>query len=601
MLSSTLIPSGIILIAVSVLIAPASNGAVDQPPVAHAVPNEIEIAEGPFKPAWDSLQEYRCPEWFRDAKLGVWAHWGPQSVPMSGDWYARAMYVQGSEAYKYHVAHYGHPSEFGYKDLVQFWKAENWDPDRLMRLYKKAGARYFVAQANHHDNWDNWDSKYHRWNAVNVGPKKDIVGLWAKAARRHGLRFGVSEHVARSYSWFNTNKGSDRDGPQAGVPYDGNDPAFQDLYFPPHGDTSYALPSDPPEWWSRQWYWRIRDLIDTYRPDLLYTDNSVPFGRVGRSLFAHYYNANMAWHGGKLEGVYNIKDYKRADMGEYVEGIGVEDVERGGLREIKAEPWQTDTCIGHWFYDVGFPYKETSTVVRMLCDIVSKNGNLLLSIPVRPDGTLDAEGEKLLVELGAWMKTNGEALYGTRPWHIWGEGRPMGGGHIDEDGRRYSVQDVRFTTKGDLLYALVLGWPDGEKVLVHSLAAGAGDIAKVELLGWSGDLRWEQTTIGLEVVLPAKRLCNYAFALKIKGDRLRPSPLRESLAHYDEEGRIVLEAWNAEIHGQTPRYESSSEKDQIGYWSNPQDYVSWDFEVLRPGTYEVAVTYSCATGAEGDE
>lgn len=572
---------------------------IEQPPAAQPVPAKIEIADGLFKPTWESLKQYKCPDWFRDAKLGIWAHWGPQAVPMHGDWYARAMYEQGQSHYEYHVANYGHPSVFGYKDLVQLWKAEKWDPDRLVGLYQKAGARYFVAMANHHDNWDNWNSKYHRWNAVNVGPKKDIVGLWANAARKHGLRFGVTEHVARSYSWFNTNKGSDKEGPLAGVPYDGNDPKFQDLYFPPHDDTTYTYPENPPEWWPRQWFWRIRDLIDTYQPDLLYTDGAVPYGEVGRSVFAHYYNANMAWHGGKLEAVYNLKDMApRTDHGEYVDGIGVQDVERGTLRGIKDEPWQTDTCIGNWFYKTGLPYKSASQVICMLCDIVSKNGNLLLSIPLKPDGTLDAAEEKVLAAMGAWMDVNGEAIYGTRPWKVFGEGRSQDGG---EDGRHYSDRDIRFTTKGDTLYALVLGWPDGPKTLVRSLASGAGTITEVSLLGYSGELKWKQTTVGLEVVLPANRPSEHAFALKISGGQLQPMPISSAQARYDAQGRIMLEARDAKIHGDTPRYELDGAKDQIGFWSNPKDYVSWTFEVLRPGSYDVAVTYSCATGSEGDE
>ena len=320
----------------------AQAAAIEQPPAAQPVPAKIEIADGPFKPTWESLKQYRCPDWFRDAKFGIWAIVTPQSLPEAGDWYARAMYEQGSGQYNYHLAHYGHPSAFGYKDLAASWKLEKFEPDRLMELYKKAGAKYFVVLANHHDNWDNWNSKYHRWNSVNVGPKRDIVGLWAKAARKYGLRFGVTEHVARSYSWFNTNKGKDKTGPLAGVPYDGNDPRYEDLYFPPHEDTSYAYPANPPEWWPRQWFWRIRDLLDTYHPDLMYSDGAAPYGEVGRSLFAHFYNANMAWHDGKLEAVYNLKDMApRTDHGEYVDGIGVQDVERGcsaGSKRSRGRP-----------------------------------------------------------------------------------------------------------------------------------------------------------------------------------------------------------------------------------------------------------------------
>ncbi len=572
------------------------------PAAARPVPGRIEIADGPFKPTWESLKQYRCPEWFRDAKLGIWGILTPQSLPEAGDWYARHLYLEGMPQYQFHLQHFGHPSQFGYKDLAALWKLDRFDPDRLMKLYKQAGAKYFVVLANHHDNYDNWDSKYHRWNSVNVGPKLDIVGLWAKAARQQGLRFGVTEHVARSYSWFNTNKGRDQKGALAGVPYDGNDPQYEDLYFPPHPDTSYTYPANPPEWWPRQWFWRIRDLIDTYHPDLMYSDGAVPFGEVGRSLFAHFYNANQAWHGGNLEAVYNLKDMTpRTDHGEYVEGIGVQDVERGILGGIKAEPWQTDTCIGNWFYKTGLQYKPAAQVIGMLADIVSKNGNLLLNIPLKHDGTLDAAEEQVLADLGAWMAVNGEAIYGTRPWQVFGEGRPQGSGHFNEDGRRYDSREIRFTTRGGSLYALVLGWPSNGRARVRSLASGAGTISKVSLLGHEGELQWTQTESGLEAVLPARQSGHHAFALKINGSGLRPVPLPAAVARPDALGRIVLEASDAEIHGSSPRYEQDGGKDQIGYWANAKDFVSWPFQLLRPGTYAVEVAYSCASGAEGSE
>ena len=496
-------------------------GALEQPPAAQPVPAKIEIAGGPFQPTWESLKQYKCPDWFRDAKLGIWAILTPQSLPEAGDWYGRNMYEQGNAQYNFHVEHYGHPSVFGYKDLAAMWKLEKFDPDRLMALYQKTGAKYFVVLANHHDNWDNWNSKYHRWNSVNLGPKQDIVGLWAQAARKHGLRFGVTEHVARSYSWFNTNKGHDNNGPLTGVPYDGNDPRFQDLYFPPHEDTTSTYPANPPEWWPREWYWRMRDLIDTYHPDLMYSDGGVPFGEVGRSLFAHFYNANTAWHDGKLEAVYAIKDLRpRTDHGEYVDGIGAEDCEGRLLKDIKAEPWQTDTCIGGWFYQTGREYKPASLVIRMLADIVSKNGNLLLNIPLKHDGTLDAREEQVLADLGAWMAVNGEAIYGTRPWKVFGEtDSPQNGAgnSVHETELKYGARDIRFTTKNDAIYALLLGWPDDGVARVRSLASGAGKITAVSLLGHSGELRWTQTDTSLEVVLPAIRPCEHAFALKILG------------------------------------------------------------------------------------
>ena len=384
-----------------------------------------------------------------------------------------------------------------------------------------------MVLATFHDNWDNWNSKYHRWNSVNVGPHKDIVAMWAAAAKKQGLRFGVSEHLERSYSWFNTNKGSDKKGKYAGVPYDGNDPNYADLYFPPHDDSNVAYPKKPPEWWPRQWFWRIRDLVDSYQPDLLYTDGAVPFDETGRSLIAHFYNANTTWHGGKLEAVYNIKDMNHRaghDHGEYVDGIAVQDVERGGMPDIKTQPWQTDTCIGQWFYRTGIKYKSAKQVIAYLCDVVSKNGNLLLNIPLKHDGTIDAEEEKVLAGMAAWIAVNGEAIYGTRPWLVFGEGpnsiNKVGGHFKEAVFATMSARDIRFTTKGDTLYAIALGWPEDGKLRVRVLAKSAGEIESVSLLGHNGGIVWNQTADELTVTLPESSVCKDAIAIKIRGHNL---------------------------------------------------------------------------------
>ncbi len=581
---------------------------VPLPPPAKPVPEKIEIADGPFKPTWESLTTYKCPDWFRDAKLGIWAIQGVQSLPEAGDWYARHMYIEGHPQYLFHLKHYGHPSVFGYKDLAAAWKDEKLDADRLAGLYKKAGARYLVVLANHHDNWDNWNSTYHRWNSVNVGPKKDLVGLWAAAAKKHGLRFGVTEHLARSYSWFNTNKGADKKGPHAGKPYDGGDPKYADLYFPPHEDTNASYPKNPPEWWPRTWFYRIRDLVDQYEPDLLYTDGGLPFGEVGRQVVAHFYNANVARHGGKLEAVYNLKDWGRSGSnGEYVDGIGVQDVERGGLQGIKDQPWQTDTCIGDWFYRSGMKYKSAKMVVAMLADIVSKNGCLLLNIPLKHDGTIDVEAEAVLDGLGKWLAVNGEAIYATRPWKAFGEGRRMGSGHFNEGVfNSMTARDIRFTTKGGVLYAIALGWSEDGKLTVRSLARPAGQdvnrIAKVGMIGGAGELTFTQDEQGLHVTLGGTRPSELGVALAIRGEKLEPvASATEGMALPDKDGRTVLRAVDAEIHGSSPQYESGRGKDQIGYWSNAKDSVSWRFKVAAPGEYEVRVEYSCAAGAAGSQ
>ena len=492
---------------------------------------------GPFQPTWESLVNYQCPEWFRDAKFGIWAHWGPQCVPMVGDWYARKMYEEGGKGgqYDYHVKTYGHPSKFGYKDIIPLWKAEKFDPDRLMALYQAAGARYFVSMGVHHDNFDLWNSKYHTWNAVKMGPKRDIVGAWQQAARRQGLKFGVSEHLGASYTWFQSAHGSDKNGPLAGVPYDGADPRWQELYHPAANPGDTAWYSTDTEW-AREWSERITDLVDQYQPDLLYSDGALPFGEVGRSLLAHYYNANMAQHGGKLEAVYNLKDWRtRPGHGDYVEGIGVQDVERGGLSGIKPAPWQTDTAIGDWFYnknwkanDTGTMYRSPKWVIQTLVDVVSKNGNMLLNVIQRPDGSLDPEVEKLLGDLAGWMKVNGEAIHSTRPWAIYGEGKTQTeGGHFKED-FGFSAADIRFTQSKDArtLYAIALGWPADGQLRIQSLGRssdnGGNQIDRVELLGSAGKIAFKQTAEGLLVTLPAQPLSQIACTLKITGQQLRP-------------------------------------------------------------------------------
>lgn len=469
-----------------------------------------------FEPTWESLSRYRCPDWFRDAKLGIFLHWGPTSISAAGTAYSRDMYIEGSEAYNIHLSKYGHPSKVGWKDIIPMWKAENWDPDYVVGVFKKAGARYIVPVASFHDNYDLWDSKHHRWNAVNIGPKKDIVGMWRESALKHGLRFGVSEHLERAYSWFNTNKGQDKDGPFADVPYDGNDPAYEDLYFPPHDDTVWWYPSNPPEWWKQQWFDRITDLIDNCKPDLLYTDGAVPFGDYGLRLMAHFYNSNIRWHAGSLEAVYNMKNIK--NHGEYHEGTCVEDLERGALDYLKTDPWQTDTAIGDWFYNENFGYKSARQIITMFVDIVSKNGNLLLDVGLKADGTF-AEPELIVLrELADWMSTNSEAIYDSRPWHTYGEGpTAVTGNHFNESEMPYTAHDIRFTTKGDTLYAIALAWPDSRQLTIKSLREAGERVREVTLLGHAGALEFSLGPDGLSIMLPPDRPCRHAWVFRLPG------------------------------------------------------------------------------------
>ncbi len=457
----------------------------------------VSVDRGPFSDTWESLRQYRCPDWFRDAKFGVWAHWGPQSVPMFGDWYAREMYVENSKSYQYHLEHYGHPSQFGYKDIIELWKAENFDPDGLMALYQKMGAKFFVSMGVHHDNFDLWDSRYHSWNAVRHGPKRDIVGEWKQAAEKYGLRFGVSEHLERSYSWFATNKGCDKSGKWAGIPYDGNDPAFRELYLDNRPeDSNPAYPANPSPSFVQNFYQRIRDLVERYSPDWLYTDGGIPFEEVGRAMVANFYNHNIQQHGGKLEAVYCFKDINHLfpDLyhGEYREGAGVLDLERTLSAEIRSLPFQTDTCIGNWFYDRNCVYKTAQTVIQQLVDVVSKNGTFLLSIPLRPDGTLDEQEKQIVRDITEWMERNSGAIYSSRPFDHCGEGpslAPKGDGPIQDV--VCTEEDFRFTRKGDLLYAFCMSEPRSGKILLHSLGPWRERIQDLSILGTSGCPSWK--------------------------------------------------------------------------------------------------------------
>ena len=558
----------------------------------------LPVAPGPYQPAMESLTNYAYPDWFRDAKFGIWAHWGPQAVPMDGDWYARGMYEPGNKHYAYHTNHYGHPSEFGYKDIIPLWKAEKWEPDRLMALYKKAGARYFVSMGSHHDNFFLWNSKLHRWNAVNMGPKRDVVGDWQKAAQKQGLRFGVSEHLGASFTWFQASHRADKTGPKTGVPYDGADAKNWDLYhFPAEpGDTGWY--SNNPKW-HQQWYDEIKELVDNYHPDLLYTDGGVAFGReniVGLSMIAHLYNQDAARHGGKTEAIYNCKQKSG--------GRWVEDLERGIMPKIEPYPWQTDTSIGDWYYNRNWKFRPVSWVIHMLVDNVSKNGNLLLNVVQRPDGSLDAEVETMLEQLAAWTSIHGEAIYGSRPWLVYGESAiKVKGGNFKED-FKYNAKEIRFTTQGATLYATALGWPEDGQLVIRSLAKPAGEnvnnITTVSLLGYSGKLDWNQTAEGLVVTLPAQKVSEFTAALKITGTNLKNISFTVPTAALtsDARGNFVLSPDDAELDGGV-KTEAQGGQPSIGFWDNPQDSVSWKVRFPKVGTY--AVTTACAASLGASE
>lgn len=493
------------------------------------VQKNVAIETGEFTPDWDGLSAWECPEWFKDAKFGIWAHWGPQCQAMDGDWYARHMYYEGEGQHRWHLEHFGDPMEYGLKEIIRDWKAERWQPDSLVALYKSVGARYFFTLGQHHDNFDLWDSPYQEWNSVNLGPKRDIVGEWAEACKKYGLPLGISMHGSHTWTWMEKSQDYDGNLTKAdgkGKWWEGYDP--QELYAQCH---------EPSKNWQdigaihSQWGWgngaslpseefkmkfqnRVLQCINAYRPDILYFDDTVlPFygcdDQIGLNILAHYYNHSAKLNGGQQNVVAMGKileeTHKRAMMW---------DVERGVPDRPQEEYWQTCTCIGSWHYSENSYrhgwYKSASQVISMLVDIVSKNGNLLLSVPIRGDGSIDEKEMAVLHDIKAWMDVNGTSIYGTRPWKTFGEGpsaenaKPLHAQGFNEN-NNYSAQDVRFVQRGDTVFATIMRWPEERSYTIKSLGMASGyvdgEVKSVELLGY-GSVSFTNKEEGLVVTLP---------------------------------------------------------------------------------------------------
>jgi len=511
---------------------PVPGGSWDGVPLQSPYPDLA--GSGPYKPTWDSLLQYDAPDWYRDAKFGIWQHWSPQSVAEQGDWYARHLYMEGFKQNRFQLSHYGHPSRTGYKDLCAQWTMLNWEPEALVERYKRAGAKFLVALGNHHDGFDTWGSKHHPWNAINMGPHRDIVGGWANAARKQGLYFGVTLHAARNWWWFQTSHGADKSGSMAGVPYDGRLTADQGKGLWYEGSDPQRLygakhPYDalPDLSYVKNFYDRTRDLIDQHNPDLLYFDNSLlPLGWAGMNIGAYFYNNNLKTHGGKMGAVINVKS-----VPDQILKAVVAEYERGFKNQIAIHPWQSETCLGGWHYDRALyeqpgeygGYLTPRDVIHWMADTASKNGTLQLNIPGRPDGTIDSKEIAVLDGITDWMQVNSEAIHATRPWKVFGEGPNMLSGSFQEDNlKKLGQSDIRFTRNkaNTAVYAIVLGLPR-EAFVIRSLAAGGasdpGKIERVQLLGTEEKLDWKQTAEGLHVTLPKqyRPRRDYAVVLKV--------------------------------------------------------------------------------------
>jgi len=491
---------------------------------------------GPFQPDWASVTNgFKTPKWYQDAKFGLFIHWGAYAVPAFGsEWYPRNMYVAGSDEFKHHVATYGSQAKFGYKDFIPQFKAENFDATAWAKLFKEAGVKYVVPVAEHHDGFPMYASDLTDWSAAKLGPKRDLIGEQAKAFRKAGIVFGASSHRAEHWFFFDNGIYSDSDV---------RDTNYAALYGPAVNKRMAEAQAEPPDKaFLDDWLLRSCEIVDKYRPEVLYFDWWIcqpVFQPYLKTFAAYYYNRGAEW---KKQVSINFKEWEGIS---YPRGSGVFDMERGAADNIQPRFWQTCTSVSRnsWGYVSNHDYKETGEIVDDLIDIVSKNGTMLLNIGPKADGTIPEHEQEMLRRIGGWLKINGEAIYGTRPWMMYGEGPTtvVAGSFADVKRAAFTGEDIRFTTKGDTLYAIALAWPENGKLVVRSLATGgragsplpAADspgggahgvtrptINRVRLLGFSGKLDWRQTSEGLVVTLPAKQPCDYAITLAITGGKL---------------------------------------------------------------------------------
>jgi alpha-L-fucosidase len=475
----------------------------------------LAVAAGPYSPDWKAMSRiYTTPEWWRDAKFGAWSHWDPQSMPEDGDWYARGMYQEGNGQYRYHTNHFGHPSEYGYKDIAHNWVIDRWNPNELMNLYIEMGARYFMAMGDHHDNFDCFDSKYQPWNSVNVGPKVDVVGTWEKAARQHGMRFGIGFHASPPRTWgqfMPVRYTSDKNGPKKGVPYDalqtirdgkgkwweGMDPV--DLYGPVHNNKDPLLSP-----FANQFMWRVDDAISKYHPDVIYFDEAagdtlldlgvkMGLGFLAPPLVANYYNKSLKWNDGKMDVVINLKciggrynSFKNnPELIPIVERALVKSTEADIEPEIRAYPFQTETTIADWHYRAGQRYMDAKRITGLLMQNVSRNGTMLLNLTQHGRGDLDLQVIQIAKDIGAWLKVNGEAVYASWPYEVCQE----------------NTNSICYTRNNGNVYAALLNWTNGPITLKALRAGGTtlGKVSKVEMLGSDVALTYVQDEQGLTV------------------------------------------------------------------------------------------------------
>lgn len=466
-----------------------------------------------FQPDWASLkQSFRTPSWYADAKFGVFIHYGVYAVPAFGnEWYPCDMYNATTEAHAHHVATYGPLDRFGYKDFIPRFRAENFDPAAWVSLFKQAGARYVVPVAEHHDGFSMYDSRLSDWTAVKLGPRRDILGEVRREVLAQGLRFCLSSHRAEHDFYF----ADGRD-----LASDVNDPAFAGLYGPAQthiegvdgqdlfGDYTFVSQA-----WLDDWLARTVELVEVYDPDLVYFDwwiGQPSFRHTVPKFLAYYYNRAASRR--KAVSV----NYK---IGEFLAGTGTLDIERGQAPGISAETWQTCTSISRksWGYIEGDSYKSATEIVHLLADVVSKNGNLLLNVGPRADGVIPQAAQDTFLKIGAWLARNGEAIYGSRPWVLYGEGPTAipAGSFNEADVKPYTDRDFRFTTNAGALYAIQLAWPASGRATIRSVRQDY-PVRRVSLLGTDAPVAFASTPDGLDLTLPTRPFEAEAYVYRIE-------------------------------------------------------------------------------------
>ena len=452
-----------------------------------------------YQPRWESLIQHPTPDWFRDAKFGIYFHWGVYSVPAYGnEWYPRNMYREETDIYKHHRETYGPQDKFGYKDFIPMFTAEHFNAEEWVKLFKKAGAKYIGPVAEHHDGFAMWDSKLTDWDAADMGPHRDITGELAKAARKEGLKFVTSFHHGYNWKYY-----------EPAFRYDAKDPKYAGLYGTPHA------PGTPEsKAFLEDWLGKIIEVIDNYQPDYIWFDfgwQEETFEPYKRQFLSYYYNKAEEW------GKNVVVTYKHDHLPE---ASAVLDLERGRLDSLRKKPWNTDTSIDRnsWCFIEDPDYKSANTLIDNLVDRVSKNGNTLLNIAPRPDGTIPKPQKERLLAMGEWFDVNGEAIYGTRYWKKYGEGPTQieGGNFIDGKKVKYTPEDIRFTVKNDVLYAIALAWPEDELTIKSLKALNADKIESITLLGDEDELDWQMTDEGLVIEPPRQKPCEHAYSFKIK-------------------------------------------------------------------------------------